>query len=133
MEFKFCLHCLDMYVKLEQHSSSYYNAVLRWSPPTASNFIISLQLVDKVKSGRATLTAWSVVNRHNSSLFISNLTHKNNYTGDLPEDWLLANVTPIFKKGDWADPGNYRPISLTSICCKLLEHIFWCSGSSAIV
>ena len=44
-------------------------------------------------------------------------------TGDLPIDWLNANVTPIYKNGDRTDPANYRPISLTSICCKLLEHI----------
>ena len=46
-------------------------------------------------------------------------------SGNLPEDWLTANVTPIFKKGDRANPTNYRPISLTSICCKLLEHILY--------
>jgi hypothetical protein len=33
------------------------------------------------------------------------------------------HVTPIFKKGSKADPGNYRPVSLTSVCCKLLESI----------
>ena len=46
-------------------------------------------------------------------------------SGNLPDDWLMANVTPIFKKGDRASPTNYRPISLTSICCKLLEHILY--------
>ncbi len=44
-------------------------------------------------------------------------------TGELPEDWLTANVSPIFKKGDRSDPSNYRPVSLTSIPCKILEHI----------
>ena len=34
-----------------------------------------------------------------------------------------AVVTPLFKKGNRIDPANYRPISLTSVCCKLLEHI----------
>ena len=43
--------------------------------------------------------------------------------GEVPEDWKTANVTPIFKKGAKADPGNYRPVSLTSVCCKLLESI----------
>ena len=43
--------------------------------------------------------------------------------GSLPSRWLTANVTPIFKKGKRTDPVNYRPISLTCICCKLLEHI----------
>ena len=44
-------------------------------------------------------------------------------SGELPEDWLLANITALFKKGDKALPSNYRPVSLTAICCKLLEHI----------
>ncbi len=44
-------------------------------------------------------------------------------TGVVPEEWKSANVTPIFKKGTKSDPGNYRPVSLTSICCKLLESI----------
>jgi hypothetical protein len=38
-------------------------------------------------------------------------------------EWKSANVTPIFKKGTRSEPGNYRPVSLTSVCCKLLESI----------
>jgi hypothetical protein len=34
--------------------------------------------------------------------------------GTVPEDWKTANVTPIFKKGSKSEPGNYRPVSLTS-------------------
>ncbi len=41
----------------------------------------------------------------------------------LPIDWTKANVAPIFKKGNRHEPANYRPVSLTSVCCKLLEHI----------
>jgi hypothetical protein len=44
-------------------------------------------------------------------------------TGEVPEDWRNANVTPIFKKGKKTDPGNYRPVSLTSVCCRILESI----------
>ena len=43
--------------------------------------------------------------------------------GDLPKVWLEANVTPLFKKGSRSDPANYRPISLTSVVCKLMEKI----------
>ena len=43
--------------------------------------------------------------------------------GDVPTDWRQANVIPIFKKGEKYLASNYRPVSLTCICCKLLEHI----------
>ena len=43
--------------------------------------------------------------------------------GCCPEDWKTANVTPIHKKGDRTDPSNYRPVSLTSQVCKVLESI----------
>ena len=42
---------------------------------------------------------------------------------DVPADWKTANVTPIFKKGNKGLPENYRPVSLTSQCSKLLEAI----------
>ena len=40
-----------------------------------------------------------------------------------PSDWLKANICPVFKKGNRSNPSNYRPISLTSSCCKVFEHI----------
>jgi len=46
-------------------------------------------------------------------------------TGILPRDWKSANVAPVFKKGNnnLAENYRYRPISLTCVCCKILEHI----------
>ena len=44
-------------------------------------------------------------------------------TGDIPSQWKMAYVTPIHKSGRKSDPQNYRPVSLTSIICKILEHI----------
>ena len=38
-------------------------------------------------------------------------------------DWLSANVSPIFKKGDRGLASNYRSVSLTCVCCKLMENI----------
>ena len=41
----------------------------------------------------------------------------------LPYDWKLAEVTAVHKKGSKTDRSNYRPVSLTSVCCKLLESL----------
>ena len=41
----------------------------------------------------------------------------------IPDDWKVATVTPIFKKGNRTKAENYRPVSLTSIVCKLFESI----------
>jgi len=51
------------------------------------------------------------------------LFNKSISTGEVPSAWKTANVTPIFKKGTKGDPGNYRPVSLTSVPCKLLESV----------
>ena len=37
----------------------------------------------------------------------------------LPKDWTQAHITPIYKKGSRHQPENYRPVSLTCICCKV--------------
>ncbi|GAB0190121.1 mitochondrial enolase superfamily member 1 [Grus japonensis] len=44
-------------------------------------------------------------------------------TGAVPEDWRKANVTLAFKKGKKEDPGNYSPVSLTSISGKVMEQL----------
>ena len=44
-------------------------------------------------------------------------------TGQLPSEWAKAQVCPLYKKGDKTDPANYRPISLTCILCKVMEHV----------
>ena len=44
--------------------------------------------------------------------------------GLIPNDWRLSSVTPIYKgKGMKSQPGNYRPVSLTSNVCKLMEKV----------
>ena len=44
-------------------------------------------------------------------------------SGFIPKQWKTANVTPIFKKGSRKLPSNYRPISLTSVICKVFESL----------
>ena len=41
----------------------------------------------------------------------------------IPEAMKIKSITPIFKKGDKSDPGNYRPISLTSHIIKIFERV----------
>ena len=41
--------------------------------------------------------------------------------GIVPSEWKEANITPLFKKGSRKKPEHYRPVSLTSVVCKLLE------------
>ncbi len=54
---------------------------------------------------------------------LTEIYRKSYNTGKFPEDWKRANVVAVFKKGRKSEASNYRPISLTCVCCKILEHI----------
>ena len=43
--------------------------------------------------------------------------------GQIPAEWKDAVITPLYKKASRTDPKNYRPVSLTSIICKLLKKL----------
>ena len=49
------------------------------------------------------------------------LLTKSFQSGQAPQDWLDANVIPIYKKGHNSKPGNYRPVSLASQICKVMK------------
>ena len=53
-----------------------------------------------------------------TQIFVSSLD-----TGEVPEDWRIANVVPLFMKGSKDNPGNYRPVSLMPVVGKLLEKV----------
>ncbi|CAG4966040.1 unnamed protein product [Parnassius apollo] len=55
--------------------------------------------------------------------YLASVMQKSYDKGVLPYLWKTALVTPVYKKGNKLDPANYRPISLTSVVCKVMEKI----------
>ena len=54
---------------------------------------------------------------------LANLFVESFKSGSIPRDWKVAIVVPLYKKGSRSLPSNYRPVSLTSIVCKVMEKI----------
>ena len=55
--------------------------------------------------------------------WLSSIFQQSYDTRAAPSDWTKALVTPIHKKDSKSNSANYRPISLTSLCCKVMKHI----------
>ena len=55
-------------------------------------------------------------------LYVANFNHSLS-TSLPPNDWLKANLCPVHKKGSHSNVNNLIPISLTSICAKIMEHV----------
>ena len=60
---------------------------------------------------------------HEIALILTKILRSSLYTGIVPDDWKSALVALVYKKGPKSKPSNYRPMSLTCIASKLMEHI----------
>lgn len=67
----------------------------------------------KVLKGTATI----------ASKYLFHIFRQSLASGQLPSDWKIGKIILVHKTGDKDVPNNYRPISLTCVCCKMLEHI----------
>ncbi len=92
---------------------------------TQEKIELRLKSLDKTKSYGVDLVHPRVLNECSNAfsypLYL--IFKKSNEFGALPDIWKRANFTALFKKGSKLKPSYYRPVSLTSIPCKLLERI----------
>lgn len=58
-----------------------------------------------------------------SALFLTRIFQQSLVTGEVPDDWRVGKVVPVHKGGSKSSPFNYRPISLTCIASKVMEHV----------
>ena len=84
---------------------------------------LRLSKLDRNKSSGVDGVSSYVLNECSNafSIPLGLLFNKSLKESSLPNAWREANVKPLFKKGSRLDPANYRPISLTSIVCKVME------------
>ena len=111
------------------------NVIPEFNPPCnerIDNFICSprdiVKVVSKLKGtsspGPDGITSLFLKNTlANIANPLCKIFNKSLSDGTLPQDWKIAYIIPLFKKGDPQLPSQYRPVSLTSIICKVLERI----------
>ena len=119
------------------NKNEYSQAPLRnRSAPYMNDIVVLAEVVTKLLKGLNPSKALGQDDRHPRVLkefaselgpVFAHLFQQSIDTGEIPKEWSLANVCPLFTKGDRSLARNYRPVSLT---CKLLEHIV-CSNIMA--
>ena len=103
------------------------------SAPFMDDIVVSNECVTKLLKGLNPSKALGPEELHLSVLkqlatelgpVFAHLFQKSLDTGEISKEWSLANICPLYKKGDRALARNYRPVSLTCVPSKLLEHIY---------
>lgn len=102
-------------------------------PHTLESILISEEEVESTLKSLKTGKAAGSDSGNNYRLFketdlsfsspLSDLFNYSLSSSVVPSKWKDANVTPMYKKNDPSDVSNYRPISLLSSICKVLEKI----------
>lgn len=94
---------------------------ITFSPHGISNVIDSLKLTSA--SGVDYINAKILKNtKHLSSIILSHIFQQSLSTGCVPQDWKIGKIVPVPKK---ASDNAFRPISLTCVCSKVMEHIIY--------
>ena len=103
------------------------------SAPFMNDIVISKDVVTKLLKGLNVSKALGPDELHPRVLkelttelgsVFAHLFQQSMDTGEIPKEWSLANICPLFKKSDMSLACNYRPVSLTCVPCKLLENMF---------
>ena len=91
---------------------------------TEENLRDKMKKLKKHKSNRNDNISVNILSEvPNMAIQLAKLFSLSTELGQLPQDWRDANITPLHKKGSRTAKNNYRPVSLTSQVCKLLERI----------
>lgn len=107
------------------------NAYLSLSMPSVTFSVPGITcIIESIKmsssAGADEITTKLLKNtRHVSAVYLSMLFAQSLSTGSIPIDWKVGKVVPVFKSGNKESPLNYRPISLTSVPCKIMEHVIY--------
>ena len=95
---------------------------------TKGIYIVSLlrNINKKKASGPDGISCWVLKEAEEEiAPFLQFIFNQSLTTSQVPGDWKCANVTTVFKKGSKKEACNYRPVSLTYVPCKILEHIIF--------
>lgn len=99
-------------------------------PPIAFSTDGIISIIEKIKlsssAGVDDINSKLLINvKHVCAAYLTLLFSQSLSSSILPADWKVGKVVPVYKSGNRDSPLNYRPISLTSIPCKIMEHVIY--------